>query len=217
MAQIDLIPESYRAYARAKHIVRHAGLISGTLLCVALTVLAYAQWQLNLENKRLVPLRQEAKEMAALQAQLAAMQEQKRELEEDSEALALLRGEGEAARAIQALDRALNEDVWLSRLRYKRVQASAASGASDVNNAQNGVLRVETGAAATDHQAAFYSQIEMHGAATGHAMLSQFMNVMAMQPEIAKVRFLNGSMGSTESTPTVQFSVDAVLRGGEAK
>lgn len=218
MAQIDLIPESYRAYTRAKRIVCHAGFAAGGLVCVALSIFMYVHWQLDQENKQLVLLRQQTKEMAALQAQVNAMQEQKRQLETDVETLAMLRGEGDAARAIQALDRALNDDVWLSRLRFKRTHVSAAPDTDDTGPMQGAMLRVESGTVGADHQAVFKSRIEMHGAATGHAMLSGFMNAMAQQPEITKVRFLNSSAGNTESTTAMQFSVDAVIRtqGGKS-
>lgn len=218
---IDLIPQSYHAYIRAKRVLRHAGIVAGAMLCAAAIAFASMQWRLNNVNKQLASLRPEAEQLTALRADIAAMQERKTELKTQVETLAMLQGKGEAAVAVKALDHALNDHVWLTRLRFHRVNTLADTSANGSGSAQNGLLRVEqnsagvNGSSAADSRMTIRSQIELQGAAADHAMLAQFMGAIGQQPGIAKVRFLNSSASLREASSEVQFSVDAVIQDAQ--
>lgn len=207
MAEIDMIPRSYREALRVRRTLAAYG------IALALLVLAgggggvLLRWRVAVETPRLTQLRADAVQAGALHSQLIAAQRRKDALSGDVDALAALRGGGATAQLAQVFDATLDDTVWIEHLHFSRTHerlqdplpSPLPPGAVQVHGAP-------AGAAAGVQAWQLGSHVEIAGQATDPAAMTRFLSALAAQPALARVRLLNSSATPAEQGNTVGFS-----------
>jgi Tfp pilus assembly protein PilN len=214
MADIDMIPRSYREALR----VRRTLTAYGAALCLLLAVGAFAsvllRWRVAVETPRLERMRTDSALAATLRTQLGGAQQRKDALTADVDALALLRGAGETAALAKMLDATLNDRVWIEQLRFSRSEQALRDPLP--SPLPPGAVRAIQPPGAVPVQGAAQawqlgSHIELSGQALDHRAMTDFLGALAGHPLLDGVRFLNSSEATTETGGAVSFGATGSL------
>lgn len=211
MANVDMIPRSYREARRARRLLARYGIALAGLLLAGAAASAFLQWRLAVELPRLEALRGSTARVEAARTQLASVQVRKNALSEDVAALAALRGVGALARFAGALDATLNERVWLERVVFTRTIEKVEG---DLAAAPPGglVLRARAAPAATDSASwRLVDKVEMGGGALDHPALTAFLGRLDASGPLHGLRFLQSSVATGEEGQSVAFSIAGPL------
>jgi Tfp pilus assembly protein PilN len=209
MADIDMIPRSYREGLRARRTLRIYGGALALLLVAGGSASALLRWRLSLETPRLEQGRAASLQIGAMRTQLTTAQARKDVLAENVGALDSLRGAGEVAALATVLNGTLNDKVWFERLRFGRTQellqaappAPLPPGTVQARAPQTGAVQAWR----------LGSQIEIAGQAESNGAMTAFLAALAADPHLANVRFLNSSTAAPEDGGAVSFSAAATL------
>jgi Tfp pilus assembly protein PilN len=209
LADIDMIPRSYREGLRARRTLKVYGAALALLLVAGGSASALLRWRLALETPRLEQGRAASLQIGAMRTQLTSAQARKDLLAENVGALDSLRGAGEVAALAAVLDGALNDKVWFERLRFTRTQellqvappSPLPPGTVQARAAQTGAVQAWR----------LGSQIEIAGQAEGNGAMTAFLSALAADPQLANVRFLNSSTAALEDGGAVSFNAAATL------
>jgi len=196
MADIDMIPRSYRDALRVRRALAAYGVALAALVLAGAGASALLRWRVAVETPRLTQLRADAVQAGAIRTQLAGVQRRKDALVGDVDALAALRGAGEAAQLAQVFDVTLDDKVWIERLRFSRTRerlrdplpSPLPAGAVMLSGAAIGAA---PGAAAVPQAWQLASHVEIAGQALDPAAMTRFLSALAAQPALARVRLLN--------------------------
>jgi Tfp pilus assembly protein PilN len=211
MADIDMIPRSYRNTLRVRRMLSAYGAALALLVVAGGGASLVLRWRLAVETPRLEQLRASSALAGAMRTQLAGAQQRKDALAGDVEAFAALRGGGEVGALAQVLESTLNDKVWIEQLRFSRTQellrdplpSPLPPGTVQAKGASGAVQAWQLG-----------SHIELSGQALDHGAMTRFLSPLAADPALARVRFLNSSAitkSATEDGETVAFGAAASL------
>ena len=225
MAEVDMIPKSYRDVVQLQRTLRQFGMALLVLLTAGLLALAGLRWRIAVDTPRLALLRTATDEAETARKQLDALRARKASLNQSLGVLIALRGGGEVGRAAAAIEQAMGAGVWFNDLHFLHeeqavaaVGAAAAGAPSAAASTASGftvVLPAEIGGkpSTTELQTWRLSKaISVSGNAVDHAALTEFLRKLAEQPAIADVRFLNSKLRAAEGRPTIEFNLLATLR-----
>jgi len=210
VANIDMIPRSYREARRARRLLRGYGIALGGLLLAGAATSAFLHWRLSVELPRLEALRGSTARVEAARTQLATTQLRKNALSEDVAALAALRGVGTLERLADALDGTLNERVWLDRMvltrSLERIEGEAGGSSPGL------ILRARAAPSDSDSVAwRLVDKVEMGGAALDHTALTAFLSRAEANGPLHGLRFLQSSVATGEEGQSVAFSIAGPL------
>lgn len=217
MADIDMIPRSYRDGLRVQRALRAYGMAVCALVLIGGAGAGLLHWRLAVATPQLDALRTRTAQAEALRVRLAAAITQKDALEQDAQALAALRGSGAIAALALALDTALNDKVWFDTLRLSRSEELLHAPLPVPLPAGALVTRASTqpNAPAGPQTWRLARHIDITGQALDHAALSTFLSALSATPVLRDVRFLRSSAargpdaGPGAGTELVAFSVAA--------
>jgi len=209
MADIDMIPRSYREGLRVRRTLTIYGAALAVLLVAGAGASAFLRWRLGVETPRLESGRSASTQAGAMRVQLSAALARKDLLAENVAALATLRGAGEVAALASVLDGALNAQVWFGELHFARTQellqapppAPLPPGVVQARAAQSGAAQAWR----------LGSQVRIAGQARDNAAMTAFLAKLAADPGLTNVRFLNSSTAAADEGGAVNFSVAAAL------
>jgi Tfp pilus assembly protein PilN len=212
MADIDMIPRSYRDALRVRRLLHGYGLALAALLLAALLAAGLLHWRLALATPRLEQLRTRTAQGEALRARVAGALARNSDLAQDAQALAALRGSGAIASLAGALDAALNDKVWFDTLHFARTEellhaplpSPLPAGTLETRAAN------KAGSAPGPQTWRLARRVEIRGQALNHAALAAFLTTLSASPTLADVRFLKSSAASGDGPELVAFSVSAV-------
>ena len=224
MADIDMIPRSYREGVRARRTLQAYGAGLALLLLAGGGASAYLHWRLAGETPRLELDRSALTQAGAMRLQLTSAQARKDLLTENAAALGSLRGTGDAGALAAILDESLNARVWFEHLRFTRsqellpalppaplpagvVQARAPAGAQAGAQAQAGAPQAWR----------LGSQVQISGQALDNGAMTAFLSKLAANPGLTDVRFLNSSASADDEGGLVVFNATATLVKHEEK
>lgn len=209
MADIDMIPRSYREGLRMRRTVTRYGLALGLLLVLGGTAGALLRWRLALETPRLEQARSASAQASAMRTQLVAAQARKDGLRESVAALGALRGAGEVGALAASVNGALDDKVWFAQLRFSRTQELLQAPPSAPLPA--GVVQIRNPQTAAVQAWRLGSQVEIGAQALDHGAMTGFLAALAADPLLANVRFLNSSTAAAEDGGAVSFNLAASL------
>lgn len=211
MADIDMIPRSYRDGLRVRRTLAGYGAALLLLLVAGAGGAGVLHWRVGLERPRLDALRAATAQAENLRAQLALAQSRKAALEGATQALAALRGAGAVTGLARALDASLNDRVWFEHLEFSRTQELLRDPLP--SPLPPGTLQTAAPGAAGALQAwHLASHVRIAGQALGHGALTGFLDAMSANPALADVRFLNSSATSAGGQAGLAFSAAGSLR-----
>jgi len=208
VADIDMIPRSYREAARTRRTLAAYGAALALLLAVGGGTSLLLRWRLAVETPRLERMRSDSALAAALRTRLAGAQLRKDALAGDVETLAALRGAGEAALLAQVLEATLNDKVWIDQLRFSRTQELLRPPLPSPLPP----LTVQARSAQGEAQAwQLGSRVELSGQALDQRAMTDFLAALAAHPALSGVRFLNSSEAPAAEGGAVAFNAAGSL------
>jgi Tfp pilus assembly protein PilN len=208
MADMDMIPRSYRDALRVRRTLLAYGGALALALGAGLAGTAWLHWRLSIEERTLDQLRAANTNADAVRTQVDSAQQRKTALVQASEALAALRGAGTVARLSGALDTALNDHTTFSQLQFLRTQELLKAPLPDP--LPEGTVQAQ-GAAGVEYWH-IANRIEINGLAADNAALTQFLGALGKDPTLSGVRFLNSAAASGEGKAGLAFSVAGLLQ-----
>ena len=208
MADIDMIPRSYREGLRVRRTLAAYGAALAALLVLGGAASAFLHWRVATETPLLETARAASAQAGAMRTRLMDAQARKDALADNVGALAGLRGAGEVAALAKVLDQALNERVWFDTLRLARTQEALQAPPAPLPPDTVQARSAQTGATQAWRLG---TQIEIAGGALDNAAMSAFLAALAADPALAEVRFLNSSTATAEDGGTVGFHASAAL------
>jgi Tfp pilus assembly protein PilN len=208
MAEIDMIPRSYREGLRARRTLAAYGAALGLLLLAGGGASALLRWRLAVETPQLEQARAGSVRTSALRTQLASAQTRKDTLAEGVGALAALRGAGEVDALAALLDGALSDKVWFEQLRFARSQELLQTAPPVL---PPGTVQVRMPGSGTVQAWRVGSQVEIDGRALDNAAMTAFLAALAANPALGDVRFLNSSTQAPEDGGAVAFKAAGSL------
>ena len=205
MANVDMIPRSYREARRARRMLARYGAALVGIVLVGAGTSGVLHWRLSAELPKLDQLRDSTARVEAARTKLVSAQARKTVLEDDAAAMAALRGVGTIAAMADALDASLNAKVWLDKLVFSRTQEKLAEPVPAP--LPGTVVRARTAPDTAESQAwRLVDHVEMRGNALDHAALTAFLTQASLQPAMNKVRFLESSVATGDDGQLVAFS-----------
>jgi len=207
MADIDMIPRSYREALRARRTLAAYGTALALLAVAGGAAAALLRWRLAVETPRLELARAGATQADAVRTRLAEAQQRRDALAADVGALAALRGTGEVAVLAQVLDGALDDRVWFEQLRFSRTRELLKETPALLSP---DTVLAPAAAPGAPQAWRLASHLEIGGRALDHAAMSAFLGRIAADPALANVRFLNSS--AADEGGVVSFGVAASMR-----
>jgi Tfp pilus assembly protein PilN len=214
MADIDMIPRSYREGLRVRRTLAAYGAALAVLLVVGAGASLLLRWRVAVETPKLERMRSDSALAGALRTQLGSAQQRKDALAGEVEALALLRGAGEAASLARMLEATLNERVWIEQLRFTRTEEALRDPLP--SPLPPGAVRTTPAPGAVPAQGAapawqLGSHIELSGQALDHRAMTDFLGALSQHPLLSGVRFLNSSEAPAEAGGAVTFGATGSL------
>lgn len=208
MADIDMIPRSYRDAQRVRRTLAAYGAALAVLVVAGGGASMLVRWRVAVETPQLDRMRSDSALAGALRTQLIGAQQRKDALAGDVDALALLRGAGDAASLARVLDGTLNDKVWIEQLRFSRTREALREplpsplppGTVKMNQAQGPAQAWQLA-----------SHVELSGQALDHRAMTDFLGALAAHPSLSQVRFLNSSEAPAEEGGAVAFGAAATL------
>ena len=214
MADIDMIPRSYREGVRARRTLQAYGAGLALLLLAGGGASAYLHWRLATETPRLERDRSASTQAGAMRLRLTAAQARKDVLAENAAALGSLRGTGDAAALATILDESLNARVWLEQVRFTRSQELLPAVPPAPLPAGVVQARAQAGALQAWRLG---SQVQISGQALDNGAMTAFLSKLAADPRLTDVHFLNSSTTATDEGGVVVFNASAALIKREEK
>jgi len=214
VADIDMIPRSYREGVRARRTLQAYGAGLALLLLAGGGASAYLHWRLATETPRLERDRSASTQAGAMRLRLTAAQARKDVLAENAAALGSLRGTGDAAALATILDESLNARVWLEQVRFTRSQELLPAVPPAPLPAGVVQARAQAGALQAWRLG---SQVQISGQALDNGAMTAFLSKLAADPRLTDVHFLNSSTTATDEGGVVVFNASAALIKREEK
>lgn len=211
MADIDMIPRSYRDGVRVRRTLRRAGLALAAIVVAAAAGSAALRWQSAALERRTATLQQAASAATASQAQAATEQAARERMLQQQGLLRALRREGELATLSNAIDSALPETAWLTAVTLQRDLQLAPANAPAPAPAPVPDGRATTIATGNPDGSTLVmvSSVELAGQAADYNGITDFLSNLGRTPGMHGVELLSSSASPT--TPAIEFRAVVTL------
>jgi len=211
MADIDMIPRSYRDGVRVRRTLRRAGLALAAIVVAAAAGSAALRWQSAALERRTATLQQAASAATASQAQAATEHAARERVLQQQGLLRALRREGELAMLASAIDSALPETAWLTAVTLQRDLQLAPANAPAPAPAPVPDGRTTTIATgnADGSTLVMVSSVELAGQAADYNGITDFLSNLGRTPGMHGVELLSSSASPT--TPAIDFRAVVTL------
>jgi Tfp pilus assembly protein PilN len=213
MADIDMIPRSYREALRVRRTLTAYGAALALLLVAGGGGGALLRWRLAVERPQLEQLRTDSALAATLRTQLGGAQQRKDALAGDVDAFTALRGRGDVAVLARVLDATLNDKVWIEGLRFSRTEELLRDPLPSPLPPGTVMARTAPAGGPPGAPQAWQlgSHVEIAGRALDNGAMTSFLAALAADPGLSRVRFLNSSAASAQDGGAVTFSAAGSL------
>lgn len=213
MADIDMIPRSYREAQRVARTMRRFGAALAALLLVGGAAAGLLRWRVAHTEPQLAQRRSAATQATSDAARLALLQARQASLTQSVAALEALRATGTVGRLAGALDTALRADMWLTSLRYARSEQLIPATAGLAAQPGDLVLQpapVAGAAAGAPETWRVTRRVDLSGAAFSYPALTEFLRAFSTQPGVAEVRLVDSSTPEGEAA-VIGFNMTALV------
>jgi len=189
MADIDMIPRSYRDGVRLRHALRRTGAALAVVLLCAATGHAALRWSTAGIERKSAALRAAASAAQSDMARAAGAYEAQLRQQRQAALLSALRREHELAVLAQALEGALPARAWLTAVTLRRAVAAAATA--------------DPGAAPQLPDTA----VELAGQAAGYEEVTDFLARLARMPGVQRVALQSSGANATDGAIDFQAAL----------
>ena len=209
MADIDMIPRSYRDGVRVRRTLRRAGVALTAIILAAAAGSGALRWQSAALERRTVTLQQAASAAQTSQAQAATAYAARERLVQQQGLLRALRREGELAALAAAIDSALPATAWLTAINLQRdLQLAAAPTTAAAPVPDSRATTFATGNA-DGGTLVLISSVELAGQATDYTGITDFLSNLGRMPGMHGVELLSSSANAT--TAAIDFRAVVML------
>ena len=215
MADIDLIPQDYRARLQLQSGVKRTIIVMVLMVIIAAALFAVFNYLATAVERDIATLQQRQAITTQQHEALTQLNEKKKSLDHQLELLNGLRSGASAPAMFIAIDRAITGgDVWFQDWQFQRAGSSVEEPAEPASNGYFIIMPASSG-----KQAAAW-KIETHmtirGQARDHSALSRFVRQLFEQPEIQDVRILNTSLVANREFVDFNLAVTVNSRGASS-
>ncbi|MGB8857061.1 MAG: PilN domain-containing protein [Burkholderiales bacterium] len=218
MADIDLIPQSYRDSQRIQRTLK-----SYLLVCLLLVaIVAALRGTIYYLNESLQPeiARLKTKEALSVQqlAQLDQLRAAKQKAEKQWQILQGLRGKPIIDQLFSAIDKALPGSLWFDDIKYMR-EGQFVDVKPETRNVGYFIVvpKDEKNPAAGEQGWRVARHVEIRGQAADHRTLTGFIGNLGAQPGISNVKLMNTMPREYGNSQTTEFTVVATIDTGAPK
>ncbi|MEM8514861.1 Tfp pilus assembly protein PilN [Massilia sp. MP_M2] len=211
MADIDMIPRSYRDGVRVRRTLRHTGLALAAIVLAAAAGSAALRWHSAALERRTATLQQAASAATASQAQAATEHAARERVLQQQDLLRALRREGELAALATAIDSALPATAWLTAINLQRdlqLEAAADPTTTPAPAPDGRATTIATGNA-DGSTLVMLSSVELAGQATDYNGITNFLSNLGRLPGMQGVELLSSSASPT--TAAIDFRAVVTL------
>lgn len=210
MADIDMIPRSYREQVRVRRTLRLAGIALAAVAVLGAAAGGALRWRAAASGHKADALQAAAVRLQADSARDAALLASHNRRQQDAAVLHALRREGELGTLAHGIDAALGEHVWLTGLALERDAQAVAGKDNAAPGAGVEALVIAGTAAPTWHLA---STLQLSGQADSYAAVTAFLATLGRQPGIANLRLL--SSAAAAEGQAIDFQATGTLTRGK--
>jgi len=204
MAEIDLIPADFRRHQGQRRRLQAAAIGYVALVVLLLAARLWLGQALQHEKTRIAALTAEENVILQQRQTVEQLQGRRGRLQEHLTLLETLRGGPKVEQLFVAMDRAINEAVWIVNWKFLRAGEKAASPPLKPGN---GYLVATSGEAASPESWDKAMRMEINGQALSHSTLADFVNALQDQPEIAEVKLQSTTEGPYRSGLAIAFQL----------
>ncbi|NIR31003.1 MAG: hypothetical protein GWN84_17140 [Gammaproteobacteria bacterium] len=212
MAEIDLVPLSYRRLRRTKGWLKLFGIAYGAVLACLIAGKALFAYGITVRTVELEKLDADRAQVAQRKATLEELQATREVLERKAKTLEALRSGPDPRAIFVAVDRALDNQVWFLEWTFRRAGEFVPAEPKTVNTGY--FITVPVGEHSSETKAwQMATHMEIKAQASDHSTLAEFVQRLNGQPVVEEVKVLNTRMHSYESTQVVDFTLAVVIGG----
>ena len=210
MADIDLVPLSYRRLRRTKRWLKLFGVAYGAVLVCLIASKALLAYGITVRTAELEELDADRALVAERKATLEELQAKRDVLKRKAQALEALRSGTEPRAIFVAVDKALNNQVWFLDWTFRRAGEFVAAEPRTVNTGY--FITVPAGEHGSEAQAwQMAAHMEIRAQASDHSALAEFVRRLNKQSVIEEVKILNTRVHAYESIQVVDFTLAVVI------
>lgn len=187
MAEVNLIPADFRSFKELKKKVRLFIVSYLALVCVAGGGKVWIEYIYTYEKKQLENLKTEENSILEKRRVFDELNAQKIELEKYHGKLASLRGGPKAEHMFVVLDKSINDQVWISTLKFFRAGENEPQSTVKKTYSYLILPQENTSNSQWENQV----RMDVKGQALDHSALADFVNMLHDQREVADVKIKN--------------------------
>lgn len=216
MADIDLVPDSYRRHRNLRRRLKGFGFAYAITVAALVTVYFVLTSSLAREASALEQLK--ARESAVIQrkARRDTLEGERIALRKQLDVLEKLRGGPPVREVFVSIDRAIDDHVWFNEWKFKRAGEFVEV---EPHTVSTGYLIIVPGSEQGDTTKAWRlnTHMEIKARATDHSALADFVDRLARQAVISEVKVLNTHSVREGDRPAIAFELAVVVGGVEGR
>jgi Tfp pilus assembly protein PilN len=193
MADIDMIPRSYREAVRVRRTLRQAGAALACVAVLGIGAVIALHWRSSAIERQAAALETAANGAEAGRARDAALQAASLRLQRQDATLQALRREGELDALARGLEASLSDKVWLTALTLERDTQAASPKDGVAAGVPEGVEALDTADASGQPAWRTAGTLELQGQATDYAAVAAFLAALGHQRGVVGLRLIGSS------------------------
>ena len=207
MADIDMIPRSYRDGVRVRRTLRRAGLALGLIVLGAASGSAALRWSSAAIERKTTALQGAATAAQASIARAATEHQAAERLLQQQGLLRALRRQGELTGFAHAIDSALPASTWLTAINLQR-ELQLATANAPLPEPDGTATTFATGGA-DGGTLVMVSGVELTGQATNYEGITSFLSNLGRMPGLRGVQLISSS--ANPEAPAIDFRAVVTL------
>ena len=215
MSEVDLIPEDYRQVMCLRRFVRSFFIA----FSVVVLLVSFGKGLLNLlvarEKSATVALEAGKTSVVSQRAELEKLRARQAELQERLAILESLRGGPPAERMFEIINRAVNESVWFTSLKFNRAPEGLAVKGPNADPAFFRAGPTDENRGNSEQQGRI--RLEISGQALNHSALANLVKRFLDQQEIEDVHIVNTSTLHYPAGQVVAYNLVVLINSRELR
>lgn len=217
MADLNLIPPDYTRQLKVRRAVLKFLCFLGALVLLGVAARIALGMAINYEQARAEKLKSGEVLMLEQKKEYEELTAKKEQLQLRLDMLEHLRGGPPAREMFIAVDRAINESVWFTKLSFSRADEEGPESKKGTATGYFIVVPKEETKGAPETLPLNSGQVSISGMALSHSALADFVNVLVAQPLVRSVQVQNTHSRQYLEGPVIEYELTAVMITDTAK
>lgn len=217
MADLNLIPPDYTRQQHIRSVALKFAYCFGALLLLGFAARIALGAAANYEKARAEKLKSGEVLMQEQKKEYEELAAKKEQLQLRLDMLEHLRGGPPAREMFIAVDRAINDSVWFTKLSFARAEEENTGKPKGTATGYFIVVPKEGTEAVQEPLPLNSGQISISGMALSHSALADFVNVLVAQPQVRTVQVQNTRSRKYLEGSVIEYDLSAVMMQDKAK